>query len=367
MVKTMLKICSLLLACLLYLEAYARIDDFITHRAPLLGPYTYETMLVTHDELGRRGKPNGHYEKWTLNSYGFRGPEFELNKPENTVRIVAFGASETFGLYEPPGMEWPSQLRDELDRLYPNRKIEVINTAIAGLSLMSSLDYFKGRVLKLNPDIVLYYQDFIPFFYSPHDLTGNRNDTGDQPDWPPTNNIFSIQNVRIIPKLKQAIKDRGPRILVDGYKRRKVDRMYEMLKAGEKNLTVGQANYDFYKKTLSEFTGFLRDQGITVILSEHVNRIVLGRDEENKGALVTLWKYNPKISAKTLRENYPIFNRAMMKVAEETGALFLEQSSLHFDPERFITPDGVHLTNEGASELAANFLSVLAPILNEPG
>src|SRR3990172_2700849 len=86
----------------LLFESFARLDDLIAYDAPFFKVYSYDTMLVDHDEFGGKGKSNGRYEKWVLNSHGFRGPEIQVEKPQGVIRIVTFGASETFGLYESP-------------------------------------------------------------------------------------------------------------------------------------------------------------------------------------------------------------------------------------------------------------------------
>src|SRR5688572_3869912 len=82
------------------LEIMARLDDSLTHGAPFLGRYDAPSMLLDRDSLGIKGRANGKFEKWVLNAKGFRGPDPRVPKPAGKIRIVALGASETFGLYE---------------------------------------------------------------------------------------------------------------------------------------------------------------------------------------------------------------------------------------------------------------------------
>ena len=97
-------------AFILILEIATRIDQKIIFGAPLWGEYTYASALYAEDEFGIVGKPNAVFEKWRLNSSGFRGPEIALAKAPGSMRISCFGASETFGLYEKPDNDWPRQL-----------------------------------------------------------------------------------------------------------------------------------------------------------------------------------------------------------------------------------------------------------------
>ena len=141
---------------LLTLEMCARIEDAILYNAPFFYNYTFDSMLYTYDKYGKTGRPNGRFQKWQLNSFGFRGDEIELNKPQYVTRIVCVGASETFGYYETPRHEWPAQLSDILDA-YKKGCYEVINTALPGRRLQSNTVHLKERVLRFKPDIVIFY------------------------------------------------------------------------------------------------------------------------------------------------------------------------------------------------------------------
>src|SRR5690606_9134218 len=71
------------------LEVCARIDDRYTYGAPMTGYFDIDT-IYEFDELGRRGKPNAQYQKWKLNSLGFRGPDLAPDK----LTVAVLGASE---------------------------------------------------------------------------------------------------------------------------------------------------------------------------------------------------------------------------------------------------------------------------------
>jgi hypothetical protein len=81
---------------------------------PLASPYGSEVDLVTRDSLGAHGRPGAQYLKWSLNALGTRGPEVSPLPGPGVLRVVATGASETFGQSEGPGREYPRQLEDSL-------------------------------------------------------------------------------------------------------------------------------------------------------------------------------------------------------------------------------------------------------------
>src|SRR5712664_1625363 len=81
-------------------EVTARIEDYIRRGVPIMHTPDRTVDLVLHDKLGIRGRPNGRYGRWQLNSAGFRGPEIARQPIAGCHRVIVLGASDSFGLYE---------------------------------------------------------------------------------------------------------------------------------------------------------------------------------------------------------------------------------------------------------------------------
>ncbi len=94
-----------------------------------------------------------------INSLGFRGDEFSRQKPAGTIRIVCTGASTTFCEEVTNNQAaWPQQLEVRLRKAHPDARIEVINAGITGSAIDSSLKDLRGRLLGLDPDLVILYR-----------------------------------------------------------------------------------------------------------------------------------------------------------------------------------------------------------------
>lgn len=94
-----------------------------------------------------------------INSLGFRGDEFQVVKPANTIRIVCLGASTTFSAEASSNAAiWTARLQDLLQADYPDVRIEVINAAMGGYVAADNLKNLRHRVLPLDPDLVIYYE-----------------------------------------------------------------------------------------------------------------------------------------------------------------------------------------------------------------
>jgi lysophospholipase L1-like esterase len=111
------------------------------------------------------------------NSAGFRrSSEVSLQKPPGTYRIFLMGASTAYGL----GGLWPQVQRDfevidnsqtidahlerSLQQAMPGVKIEVINAAITSTWTHHNLIYLNQRILRYDPDMILFLDGFNDFY-----------------------------------------------------------------------------------------------------------------------------------------------------------------------------------------------------------
>lgn len=99
-------------------------------------------------------KANYITEKFTINSHGVLGPEFEIIKPPETLRILTIGDSTTFC---PPDRNYSRVLEEKLKTLFPGNHIEVIVGAVPGYDSYKALDWYNEFLNKLDPDIAIIY------------------------------------------------------------------------------------------------------------------------------------------------------------------------------------------------------------------
>jgi hypothetical protein len=91
----------------------------------------------------------------TLNSLGYRGKNFQLDKPKGVKRILMIGDSMTFGWGLDDKDTYPLHLEDDL-RSSGYSNIEVINGGyVGGLSPDSFYIYLKKHGLLLKPDLIV--------------------------------------------------------------------------------------------------------------------------------------------------------------------------------------------------------------------
>ncbi len=116
------------------------------------------STFVAQNYIGYAPVANFRNERGNYhNSYGFRGPEVTVPKPDETYRIVALGGSTTYstGSRTPEG-SYPFLLQQYLNENgYPN--VEVVNAGVSGYTSYETLLNFQLRVLDLDPDLIIVY------------------------------------------------------------------------------------------------------------------------------------------------------------------------------------------------------------------
>ncbi|MEZ5494594.1 MAG: SGNH/GDSL hydrolase family protein [Pseudomonadales bacterium] len=88
-----------------------------------------------------------------INSAGFRGADFSIEKTPNTTRIAILGDSVAYGYSVPIEETFSHLLNKQLNN--DGKKVEVLNFAVNGYSTVAELELYKTRVREYRPDIVL--------------------------------------------------------------------------------------------------------------------------------------------------------------------------------------------------------------------
>jgi hypothetical protein len=103
----------------------------------------------------------GERLSYQINGHGFRAPDFETAKAPGVVRVVALGASSTFGYGSNDNETYPSQLQARLnERCKSQQKYEVINLGIPHLTSQMIHDLFIAEGVPLRPDVVTFYEGY---------------------------------------------------------------------------------------------------------------------------------------------------------------------------------------------------------------
>jgi len=189
------------------MEAVTRLDDWARFGAPLRSNTVGITDLLVIDSLGAHARPNAQFRQFRINALGLRGPEINLTNRTTTPFIIVSGASESFGLYESNGREWPRQLEDSLRTGCASRSV-VGNASFSGMSLPTVEQDIRRRISALHPTAVVYYptpmqylEDELPIATQPNAHRATAG--GDRP------------RLRFLPRIREAVKRIIPEPVLD--------------------------------------------------------------------------------------------------------------------------------------------------------
>jgi hypothetical protein len=327
-------------------EVCARVDDHMEEGVPLFGNHAMSEML-THDDYGVVGRPYGHFGKWKLNALGYRGPDIH----PGTLKIICIGASETFGMGESPGMEYPRQLERVINSRRPDLHVEVVNVAYAGQSLRTFSHRIDRTVDTLSPRVAILYPGFL----------GYINDASigqpDQLDWIREPHGF---HSRILDKMLQSI-DRMPQWAEDMRFR------FHIWRAVRKNRvivnTIPQSHVDQFHSDLRVVLDGLQQRHVCPVLVTHAT--FFGQSvEPNERYMLAAWRrFEPNLADDGWLDVERRMNAVIRQEARERHLTLVEASNVLSGPENF--SDWVHFTNRGAN-IMANLIAdkVIAPELD---
>lgn len=356
--SNLLKIIYAVFAFVFSIEMCARIDDFLKYKAPFWGQYNASRLKKNGVNI-----PLARFEKWQNNSYGFRGPEIMLTKNPETIRIICLGASETYGMAESPGREWPAQLSEML----PKNKYEVINAAVVGIALYEYIPYVKRHILPFKPDIVICIAD--PLLYATGYLkhknksatTKRINKSSVKSGIAPSLSEMILSNMRCLPRIRQLLKSALQESFPSLLKRYQLSSMQKQVKkeeaiclAGRKPMdTVPEIIVDSYQQEMNRLVSLLQENDVNVMLCTCPALISTSNLDVYPEIFMDGRRFSVEFSYYGQIDILKKLNHAKRSVASDKGTMFLDAFSLVPNNLKYFC-DTVHYTDKGAELIARN-------------
>jgi len=327
------------------LELCARVDDWVRWRAPLWGHYSY-ALLQVQDAMGIHSRPNARFEKWRINAHGFRSPETTMAKPEGVVRVMVIGASETFGLYESPGKDYPTQMQEVLDVAAPGR-YEVLNAGCAGMTTPRFVDYYPVWLAKFAPDIVVIYPSPSSYVEVDPPELGVPMRAGSPRHLPETLRLIGKTKIvlkRFVPaRLQTRLREF---LLARKTRERPPDWFWQEPPADRPEV---------YREHIAALIEAIRANGAPqIILATHATRFPEEREDwtDQDRMLMAAWrKFYPKALANCLLEMEERGNEVVFELGEQYGVSVVDlASAVPAQGEYF--GDFAHFSDKGARKVA---------------
>jgi len=321
------------------MELAARVDDWLTYGAPVFGSYDME-QLWQATPRGYRGVAHKSYVKWGLNAFGFRGPEV---RPDNgQIRILAYGASETFGIYEDNGREFPRALERDLNAQGAPAQFEVINAGMPGMRVGSGITYIDDIGKAFHPKVVVIYPSPTHYIGVSHPYCG-------RPTVMPAAAAGTLPQVRIAEKIKDRLKELLP---ASGLTLMREAGIAWAARHGQTLERVAPQSLDALDVDLRCAIKASRDIGAVPVLVTHANRFGHARHDDDDFFLTGWRAQYPEMRQAGFTDLEDRANARIKAVAAREGVTVVDaEAALGGHPAYFA--DHVHFTNAGAEHMGA--------------
>lgn len=338
----------LLLVALLAMEGAARMEDRVRYGTPWFSPYRDQSELLVRQADGMHARPGARFQKWGINSLGFRGPEAPAQAAPGTLRVVTTGASETFGLYEAEGKEYPRQLQDSLEARLPElgcKRVEVLNAAMPGMSLPTVTQDVTLRLHRFAPQVVVYYP-------TPAQYLDDLPPKAAQPDssgGPPSAIWKDAFLPRMSGRLREQAKGLIPDRVQDYLRVRLVAQEVSTREAGWRFDEVPADRLRAFEADLRRLVGAVRMIGAEPVLATHANAFRSARELDP--VLLHKWeRFYPRAPGRIIVAFDEAAAIVTIRVAEDSAVALADLHST-IEPGGFA--DYAHFDERGAASVAA--------------
>jgi hypothetical protein len=327
-------------------ELAARADDWWFQGVPFLATPSYNDLFMVDEDGLRRGKPESHYQKWHMNSFGFRGAEISRKPTIGTDRVMLLGASEAFGLYESPDREIAAQL-GSLGKPYG---IEVVNAALPGITIATLDNYWRNWASQFQPDTVIIYPSTHLY------LTCEDWHESASPSAGVEANHFGIADLRLYELARNVIVQ--PEFLIRRRNEAKVEAEVARHPAG---WVYQSPPHACVTRLQDDLRGLVRDvlsSGARVILCTHAVRVSRQPGEDDLHDLESFRVFSPRAPAAVMNAFVTEANAAIRALASEQHVRLVDIEN-EMRGKRSAFEDLVHFNDRGAHSVAQVLLDEL--------
>jgi hypothetical protein len=338
-------------------ELSCRVEDWVMYRTPIASPYQSIDDLVIRDADGMHGRANARFQKWIMNGLGTRGPSASVLPSGNTIRVITVGASETFGLRESTDHEYPRQLEDSLNtRLRAlgcsseTSHFEVLNAAFAGMSVPTTDQDVRNRLVRFRPSIIVAYLSPVAYLGGPLP-TATRPDSSVDPT---RTSLSAVLRPRGRDRLRDQLKLMIPDVIKSWLRRREIDNAVRAHDSRWVFSGVPADRVSAFDADLRHLVGTIRSIGATPVLATHANAFT-GRRVIDTGMLTAWQKFWPRASGATLVAFDSASRLVTARVGLDSGVVVVDAAARLASAPDSAFADAVHFTDLGASLMASSF------------
>jgi hypothetical protein len=299
--------------------------------------------------------PNGSIFYY-INDKGYRGRNFELNKPAGNTRIIIYGGSNVFDIWMPEDEDWPHKVDRILDDVgLP--EVEIINGGVPGHASFDCTGRLWSEGHIFHPDYVVFcgaWNDIKKHFRSNEPLLRQMHPYVEDGD-PRLNyqgrvDRFLCEHSQLFVRLRQKYYDWKVKADLEGE---------VVQRDGTFDFDLQEEALRQYKLNVQLFVDCAKDVGAVPVLMTEARLAVRADSNETSDA-----QRRGRSADETLLAAYERIEQILRDVARDKNVVLVDCSKELNGKREFFT-DRVHLTERGSNELARLMAREIARLLRE--
>ena len=335
------------------MEFAVRFDDALRFGDSVWSRVRSTEDLVVRDGTGFHGRPLARYNQFRYNNLGMRGPDADSLKPSGVFRVITVGASETHGLYESEGMEFPRQLEDTLREIWSTNecirgrtateRVEVLNAAIVGMTMPKAIQSLRLRMRYFDPDVVVYYPTPAQYLYEELPSARAPDSLAGDPPLPVSNAL----RPRLPGRFRDQLKGLLPAVVLDWLRQRDIDRVRASHPSEWRFPDVPLERVEAFERDLRSLVAAIDSVGAEPVLVTHANAFV-GQSSPDRGALRAWERFYPKATGEMIIRFDALANESVREVAWGGGITLADAEVVFGGVDTDVFADFSHFTDVGA-------------------
>jgi len=320
-------------------------------------PSLFSRHVLPQKELRAYGGegPNGSIFYY-INEKGYRGHNFEWNKPAGKIRIIFYGGSNVFDIWMPDDEDWPHQVERILNENgFP--QVETINAGIPGHASFDCTGRLWSEGHMFQPDYVVFcgaWNDIKKHFRFSEPLLRQMQPYAEDSD-PRLNyqgrlDRFLCEHSQLFVRVRQKYYDWKLKADLEGE---------VVQRDGTFDFDLQEEALKQYELNVQLFVDCAKDIGAVPVLMTEARLAVRASTDDTSDA-----QPKGRSGDETLLTAYERIEQILRDVARDKNAVLVDSSKeLNGKPEFFT--DRVHLTERGSRELATLVTHAMGSLLKE--
>jgi hypothetical protein len=307
--------------------------------------FKQEARTIKHASGSKKGV------EWEINEKGYRGPNFETEKPDGVIRVIVYGGSAAFDMMVSEGKDWPYLVQKKL-RESGLANVEVINAGIMGHTALESVGKLFTEGFVFKPDYVLIYNAWNDIKYLNSQKTVLRTLRPYAGRFDPRINYSNLldrwlcEGSQLYTVLRRIYYKTTLKIGKEG-----------LFKVKDKQLGISELNplgFRQYQLAMEVFVDLARSIGAKPILITQARMVNSGNTLKQRERIDY---HHVGLTHEALVETFDRLDAIVREVVDKKDARLIDASA-HFSGKEWAFYDHVHLDLAGrGSEAMAQFIA----------